>query len=209
MRQALLLGAVLVIVVLLLFLADLRTAFISLTAIPLSLLTAVAVLWAYGAPLNTMTLGGLAIAIGEVVDDAIIDVENIHRRLRENRLLPIPRPALQVVYDASVEVRSAVVYASFIVALVVLPLFFLSGVQGRIFTPLGAAYLLSILASLGVALTVTPALALVLLTRDRGETEEGRVARSLKRLYSHLLPLPLAYPRRVLAATPALLLLSP
>jgi len=208
MRQALLLGAVLVIIVLLLFLADLRTAFISLTAIPLSLLTAVAVLWAHGAPLNTMTLGGLAIAIGEVVDDAIIDVENIHRRLRENRILPIPRPALQVVYDASVEVRSAVVYASFIVALVVLPLFFLSGVQGRIFTPLGAAYLLSILASLGVALTVTPALALALLTRGSGEAEEGRVVRGLKRFYSRLLPRPLERPRLVVGVTAALVLIS-
>jgi CzcA family heavy metal efflux pump len=208
MRRALLLGAALVIVVLLIFLADLRTAFISLTAIPLSLLTAVAVLWACGVPLNTMTLGGLAIAIGEVVDDAIIDVENIHRRLRENRALPSARPVLQVVYDASVEVRSAVVYASFIVALVVLPLFFMSGVQGRIFTPLGAAYLLSILASLGVALTVTPALALTLLPHARAGTEEGRLVRGLKRLYSRLLPLPLAYPRQIVGVTLALVIIS-
>lgn len=208
MRHALLLGAILVIVVLLLFLTDLRTAFISVTAIPLSLLTAVAVLWACGAPFNTMTLGGLAIAIGEVVDDAIIDVENIHRRLRENRRLPSPRPVLQVVYEAAVEVRSAVVYASFIVALVVLPLFFLSGVQGRIFAPLGAAYLLSILASLGVALTVTPALALTLLTRGHVQAEEGKFARSLKSLYLRLLPLPLAYPRQVVGVTFALITIS-
>src|SRR5262245_37989859 len=208
MRRALLLGAVLVIVVLLAFLADLRTAFISLTAIPLSLLTAVAVLWVYGVPLNTMTLGGLAIAIGVVVDDAIIDVENIHRRLRENRLLLTPRPALQVVYDASVEVRSAVVYASFIVALVVLPLFFLSGVQGRIFAPLGAAYLLSILASLGVALTVTPALAFTLLPRNHNEAEEARLVRTLKRFYRRLLPCPLAHPRLVIGITVALLVVS-
>jgi CzcA family heavy metal efflux pump len=208
MRRALLLGAVLVIVVLLCFLADLRTAFISLTAIPLSLLTAVAVLWAWGASLNTMTLGGLAIAIGEVVDDAIIDVENIYRRLRENRQLPTPRPPLQVVYDASVEVRSSVVYASFIVALVVLPLFFLSGVQGRIFSPLGAAYLLSILASLGVALTVTPALALSLLPRHQGEAAEGRLTQSLKKRYARLLPSLLAYPRQVAAVTAILILVS-
>lgn len=208
MRHALVLGTVLVIVVLLLFLADLRTACISLTAIPLSLLTAVAVLWAYGVSLNTMTLGGLAVAIGVVVDDAIIDVENIHRRWRENRRLPTLRSPLQVVYEASVEVRSAVVYASFIVALVVLPLFFLSGVQGRIFAPLGAAYLLSVLASLGVALTVTPALALILLARERTEMEESRLARTLKRLYVHVLPYPLAYPRQIVGVTIALVLVS-
>jgi CzcA family heavy metal efflux pump len=188
MRRALLLGAVLVIFILICFLVDLRTAVISLTAIPLSLLSAVAVLWAWNVPLNTMTLGGLAIAIGEVVDDAIIDVENIHRRLRENRQLSRPRPVLQVVYDASVEVRSAVVYASFIVAVVVLPLFVMGGVQGRIFAPLGIAYLLAVLASLGVALTVTPALALALLTHERAEAAEGRLARSLKKLYARMLP---------------------
>jgi CzcA family heavy metal efflux pump len=199
MRRALLLGSLLVIVVLISFLADLRTAMISLTAIPLSLLSAVAVLWAWNVPLNTMTLGGLVIAIGEVVDDAIIDVENIHRRLRENRLLSTPRPALRVVYDASVEVRSAVVYASFIVAVVVLPLFVMSGLQGRIFAPLGAAYLLAILASLGVALMVTPALALVLLTRRHTETAEGKLGRSLKRLYARLLPVFLARARLVVA----------
>jgi len=208
MRHALSLGAILVIVVLLLFLADLRTAFISLTAIPLSLLTAVAILWAYRVPLNTMTLGGLAIAIGEVVDDAIIDVENIHRRLRENYRLPIPRPALQVVYHASVEVRSAVVYASFIVALVVLPLFFLSGVQGRIFAPLGGAYLLSILASLGVALTVTPALALTLLPHRQTGAEEGKLVRHLKRRYRRLLILSLAHPKLIIGITVALLVVS-
>lgn len=201
MRRALLVGGVLVLLVLVAFLTDSRAAFISLAAIPLSLLTAVAVLWGYGAALNTMTLGGLVIAIGEVVDDAIIDVENIHRRLRENDLLPQPRAVLEVVFAASVEVRSAVVYASFIVALVVLPLFFLSGVQGRIFTPLGAAYLLSILASLGVALTVTPALALTLLPRTRAEIREAWLTRTLKRLYARLLPVPLAYPRFVALLT--------
>lgn len=208
MRYALLLGAVLVILVLFLFLSDVRTVFISLTAIPLSLGSALTVLWAYGVSLNTMTLGGLAIAIGEVVDDAIIDIENIYRRLRENRLLPSPRPALQVVYDASVEVRSAVVYASFIVALVVLPLFFLSGVQGRIFAPLGTAYLLAILASLLVALTVTPALALVLLPRERSTRADNRLTRWLTHSYAHLLPWSLQHPRSILVATVALVLLS-
>lgn len=208
MRRVLLLGVVLVIAVLLAFLADLRTAFMSLIAIPLSLLAAVAVLWGCGIALNTMTLGGLVIAIGEVVDDAIIDVENIHRRLRENALLLQPRLALQVVYDASVEVRSSVVYASFIVALVVLPLFFMSGVQGRIFAPLGAAYLLSILASLGVALTVTPALALVLLPHDRSDVHEGRLARGLTRWYARCLPLPLRQPRLVVGITLVLVVAS-
>ncbi|MBI3249884.1 MAG: efflux RND transporter permease subunit [Deltaproteobacteria bacterium] len=208
MRRALLLGGVLVLLVLVAFLTDPRAAFISLAAIPLSLLTAVAILWGCGAALNTMTLGGLVIAIGEVVDDAIIDVENIHRRLRENALSPQPRAALQVVFDASVEVRSAVVYASFIVALVVLPLFFLSGVQGRIFTPLGAAYLLSILASLGVALTVTPALALTLLPRAHAEAKETRLTRALKQLYARLLPVPLAYPRLVAILTFVLIVVS-
>ena len=129
---SLLLGGVLVAVVLFLFLFNLRTAFISLTAIPLSLLTAVIVLDRLGVTLNTLTLGGLAIAIGEVVDDSIIDVENIFRRLRENRASPEPRPAFGVVLDASLEVRGAVVYATFVVALVFLPVLTMSGLQGRL-----------------------------------------------------------------------------
>jgi CzcA family heavy metal efflux pump len=165
------LGAVLVSVVLFLFLFNVRTAAISLTAIPLSLLSAVVVLWAWGVGLNTLTLGGLAIAVGEVVDDAIIDVENIYRRLRENAQLPQPQPALAVVLSASLEVRTAVVYATFIVALVFVPVFFLSGLQGRLFAPLGYAYVLAVMASLGVALTVTPALALLLLGGQMRATE--------------------------------------
>src|SRR5262249_62190146 len=116
--RALLIGAGLVVVVLFLFLFNLRTAFISLTAIPLSLLGAIVVLWAFGVSLNTLTLGGLAIAVGEVVDDAIIDVENIYRRLRENARLAQPRSAAAVVLSASLEVRTAVVYATFVVVLV-------------------------------------------------------------------------------------------
>src|SRR5262249_3261991 len=137
---ALLLGAALVAAVLFLLLFDLRTAFISLTAIPLSLLAAVAVLWAWGISLNTLTLGGLAIAVVEVVDDAITDVENIYRRLRENARLAQPRPAVAVVLSASLEVRTAVVYATFVVVLVFVPVFFMSGLQGRLFAPLGYAY---------------------------------------------------------------------
>jgi CzcA family heavy metal efflux pump len=169
--HSLLIGAVLVAVVLFLFLFNLRTAFISLTAIPLSLLGAILTLWAFGISLNTLTLGGLAIAVGEVVDDAIIDVENIFRRLRENARLGHPHNAAAVVLSASLEVRSAVVYATFIVALVFVPVFFLTGLQGRLFAPLGYAYVLAVMISLAVALTVTPALSLLLLPRAGGATE--------------------------------------
>jgi CzcA family heavy metal efflux pump len=184
--HSLLIGAVLVAVVLFVFLFNLRTALISLTAIPLSLLSAVAVLWAWGVGLNTLTLGGLAIAVGEVVDDAIIDVENIFRRLRENARLGHPRSAAAVVLAASLEVRSAVVYATFIVVLVFVPVFFLSGLQGRLFAPLGYAYVLAVLASLAVALTVTPALAIMLLTRAGG-AEEPPLLRRLHGIYDRLL----------------------
>ena len=164
-RDSLVLGGVLVIVVLFLFLFDLPTAAISCTAIPLSLLAATMVLERLGVSLNTMTLGGLAIAIGVVVDDAVIDVENIVRRLRENARLEEPRPFALVVLDATLEVRSAVVYATFAVILVIVPIMMLSGLTGRLFAPLGLAYALAVLASLVVALTVTPALAVTLLPR--------------------------------------------
>ena len=144
---------------------------ISLLAIPLSLLGAIVVLWAWGVSLNTLTLGGLAIAVGEVVDDAIIDVENIYRRLRENARLGHPRRAAAVILSASLEVRTAVVYATFIVVLVFVPIFFLSGLQGRLFSPLGYAYALAVLTSLAVALTVTPALALLMLPGAGGAEE--------------------------------------
>jgi CzcA family heavy metal efflux pump len=184
--QSLLIGAALVALVLFLFLYNLRTAFISLTAIPLSLLGAVLALWAFGISLNTLTLGGLAIAVGEVVDDAIIDVENIYRRLRENARLGHPQSAASVVLSASLEVRGAVVYATFVVVLVFVPVFFLSGLQGRLFAPLGYAYVLAVLVSLLVALTVTPALALVLLPAGRG-AEEPPALRWLQGGYERLL----------------------
>lgn len=183
---SLILGAVLVCVVLFVFLFNMRIAFISLTAIPLSLLGAVVVLWGCGVGLNTLTLGGLAIAVGEVVDDAIIDVENIFRRLRENAHLEQPRPAATVVLQASLEVRHAVVYATLIVILVFLPVFFMSGLQGRLFAPLGYAYVLAVLVSLAVALTVTPALALILLP-GAGGAEEPPLLRGLKGSYEWLL----------------------
>ena len=168
---SLLLGGALVVAVLFLFLLDLRTAFISFASIPLSLLAAVIVLDRFGVSLNTITLGGFAIAIGVVVDDAIIDVENILRRLRENLALAVPRPAFRVVLDASLEVRSAVVYATFIVALVFVPVLTMGGIGGRLFSPLAVSFLLATLASLVVALTVTPALCLALLAKAKPHRE--------------------------------------
>lgn len=170
-QDSLLIGGALVGIVLLLFLMDLRIALISFISIPLSLLTAVLILDWRGISLNTMTLGGFAVAIGVVVDDAIIDVENILRRLRENAALPKPRELWRVVLDASIEVRSSVVYATFIVAVVFMPVLTMTGLQGRFFGPLGVAFILSIMASLAVALTVTPAMALVFLSRAKARDE--------------------------------------
>ncbi|HVY94899.1 MAG TPA: efflux RND transporter permease subunit [Bryobacteraceae bacterium] len=184
--QSLMLGAALVAIVLFIFLYNLRTALISLTAIPLSLLIAVAALGYMGISLNTLTLGGLAIAIGEVVDDAIIDVENIYRRMRENAALGHPKTAFRVVLDASLEVRGAVVYATFIVAMVFIPVRSMSGVQGRLFAPLAVAYILAIMASLVVALTLTPAMSALLLKKTVSE-EEPRMIRWLKSSYSSLM----------------------
>jgi CzcA family heavy metal efflux pump len=180
---ALILGAILVVVVLFLFLANFRAAAISCTAIPLSLLVGVVVLQKLGLSLNTMTLGGLAIAIGEVVDDAVIDVENIQRRLRENS----GRPFLDVIFDASLEVRGAVVYATFAVVLVFMPVLTMSGLAGRLFAPMALAYIFSILASLAVALTVTPALCALLLRGPISEREERRWLTSIKARYQSLL----------------------
>ncbi len=180
---SLLLGGALVAVILVLFLADARAAAISLAAIPLSLLAGILVLDALGFGINTLTLGGLAIALGEVVDDAIIDVENIARRLRLNREQRDPLPAARVVLEASLEVRGSVVYATFVVALVFVPVLLLSGVQGALFRPLGLAYIFATLASLVVALTVTPALTLLLLVRRDGRTHEAGVLEWLKRHY--------------------------
>jgi CzcA family heavy metal efflux pump len=204
-RSSLLLGGALVAIVLTLFLYNLRTAFISLTAIPLSLLIAVIALNQMGATLNTITLGGLAIAIGEVVDDAIIDVENIFRRLRENGAGANPRPAFNVILDASIEVRGAVVYATFVVALVFLPVLTMGGVQGRIFAPLGIAYILAIFASLIVALTVTPALCAAMLPRSAADAET-RFVRRLKRLHRGWLETLLEHPYVLIAAVGALCL---
>ena len=182
-KTDILVGSVLVIAVLFLFLFNVRTAFISATAIPLSLLTATIVLSYFGMGLNIMVLGGLAIALGEVVDDAIIDTENIFRRLRENRLLAQPLPAYQVVYQASMEVRSSVVYATIIVVMVFLPLLTLSGVAGKLFAPLGYAYISAIIASLVVALTLTPALCYLLFSKGELESQDPPLIVWIKKHY--------------------------
>ena len=187
LNQALLIGCVLVVMVLLIFLADWRTALISSVAIPLSLLAAAMMLRYRGGTIDTMILAGLVIALGEVVDDAIIDVENIVRRLRLNRHAASPRPAIAVVFDASIEVRSAVVFGSLIVMLVFLPVFMLEGLSGAFFRPLATAYVLAILSSLFVALTVTPAMALLMLPRHL-DAKESRLVTGLKAWYRGVLP---------------------
>ena len=198
LNRALLIGCLLVVIVLVAFLWDWRTAVISLTAIPLSLLAAAVVLSYRGGTLDTMVIAGLIIALGEVVDDAIIDVENIVRRLRLNRGLADPLPAFQVVLDASLEVRSAVVYGSVIVVLVFLPVFLLDGLAGSFFRPLALSYVLAISASLLVALVVTPALSLLLLPQAVHERESPLIT-WLKGGYRRLLPRLIAAPRRAIA----------
>ncbi len=197
-------AAVVVAVVLILFLMNWRATFISLTAIPISILVTVLVFAAFGMTINTMTLGGLAIAIGELVDDAVVDVENIIRRLKENRLLAVPRPALEVIASASQEVRSGIVYATMIVILVFIPLFALSGIEGRLFAPLGVAYIVSILASLVTSITVTPVLAYYLLSgQTRSHHHDTFVVRHLKRGNAALLEVAFRQ-RTLLFATVAL-----
>ena len=210
LRKAVIWGCILVAVILVLFLFEWRTALISLTAIPLSLLTAALVLHWRGATLNTMVIAGLAIALGEVVDDAIIDVENVFRRLRLNRLAEKPEPAWHVVLEASLEVRSAVVYATLIVILVFLPVFFLDGLAGSFFRPLALAYVLSVTASLVVALIVTPAFALILLPRaaEDPQSRETRFVRALKRWYRTTLPPLLGRPSAVVVALAAIFLIA-
>ncbi len=182
--HSMLVGCVLVVVVLVLFLFDWRCAVISATAIPLSLIAAMLVLYYRGGTINTMVLAGLVIALGEVVDDAIIDVENIMRRLRLNSVAENPRSSFSVVFDASMEVRSAVVYATIIVVLAFLPVFFLTGLAGAFFKPLAAAYILAILASLAVALTVTPAMSLFLLPKSATKRHiDGPLVLFFKRVY--------------------------
>lgn len=208
-EQALRDGAVLVAIVLLLFLANGRTTLISLTAIPLSLLATVIVFRYFGLSVNTMTLGGLAIALGELVDDAVVDVENVLRRLKENSQRAAPLPVLQVIANASSEVRSGVVYATFIVVLVFVPLFALGGIEGRLFTPLGIAYVVSIGASLLVALMITPVLCYYLLpSLAAKQHQDSWLVQRLKALTQRLLVWAAPHRRKVFAAALVLTALS-
>lgn len=203
-------GSILVVLIVLLFLANLRATAITLTAIPLSLVTTVIILQSLGASINTMTLGGIAIAIGALVDDAVIDVENVYRRLRENMRLPLGerRPTLDVVYRASVEIRSSIVFATFIIVLVFIPIFFLSGVEGRLLFPLGMAYIIAIIASLIVAMTLTPVLCSLVFPRSKTLQRgyEPPLSHLLKGAYSATLDFVLRRPWMVIA--PSLVLLA-
>jgi CzcA family heavy metal efflux pump len=203
-------GAFLVIVILFLFLANIRTTLISLTAIPLALISSVFVLEFFGITINTMTLGGMAIAIGVIVDDAIIDVENVFRRLRENAKLPEAEQKLssQVVFEGSKEIRSSIINATLIIMIVFVPLFFLSGLQGRMLQPLGLAYIVSIGASLIIAMTVTPALCYYLLPGQaaKGKLEESWFTKKLQSGYDRVLDSVLSYKKMVLAGTLVLFL---
>src|SRR6266581_1779716 len=202
-------GGILVIIVVLLFLANLRAAAITLTAMPLSLAAAILVLRAFGATINTMTLGGMAIAIGALVDDAIIDVENVVRRLRENQARPVEArlPDADIVRDATLEIRTSIVFATIIIVLVFLPIFGLAGVEGRLMTPLAFAYIVSLLASLVVAIVVTPALSYAFLPHARSieRGHDGWLARTLKRRFAKDLPRVLDHPLLVMVTSAALL----
>ncbi len=204
LQRALIEATVVVALVLFLFLLDWRATAISLTAIPISFLTTAIVLSALGLSINTMTLGGLAIAIGELVDDAVVDVENIRRRLGENSSLAKPLPLLEVIATASLEVRSGIVYATAIVILVFVPLFALPGIEGRLFAPLGLAYIVAILASLAVSITLTPVLASYLLGgRSAGGHRDSQLISRLKRSNRAALGVAFAHRRFTLAAAAA------
>ncbi len=203
-------GGILVVIVLFLFLLNFRTTFITLTAIPLSFVVTFLIFKAFGISINTMTLGGMAVAIGELVDDAIVDIENIFRRLRENRKLEKPRPPLAVIYHASLEIRSSIVFATIIVALVFIPLFALSGVEGRLLAPLGLAYITALAASLVVSLTVTPVLASYLLPKMKAmhDEKDGFLVRFLKKWDEKLLRRTLHHPWLVIIGAAALFLIA-
>ena len=213
LRRALIEGAIVVTIVVVFFLFNVRASFITLTAMPLSLLMGILVMSAFGVGINAMTLGGLAVAIGAVVDDAIIDVENIFRRLRENRLKENPDPSLRVVFNASREIRIPIVYATLIILVVFAPIFFFTGVEGRIFTPLGLAFTISLFASLVVSVTLTPVLCSFLLIRARHreegkKEEESFTVRRMKAGYEKVLIPSLRHPGWVVGIALVLFVLS-
>lgn len=202
-------GAIFVVIVLFFFLMNGRVTIISLVALPLSLLTAILTLKGLGFTINTMSLGGMAIAIGSLVDDAIIDVENVYKRLRENYALPKNerRPALQVVYDASREIRTSIVHATIITIVAFIPLFFLGGMEGRMLQPLGISFIVSLFASMIVAVTLTPVMCSYMLTSDktlRKHTKEAPVSRFLKKIYGRVLQGSLRHGRIVIGGAIAL-----
>ncbi len=195
-------GVILVLIVLYLFLMNFRTTAITMTAIPLSFVLTAIVFKIFGLSVNTMTLGGLAVAIGELVDDSIVDVENVYRRLRENKLLVKPKHTLLVIYEASSEVRNSIVIATLIVCLVFVPLFSMGGIEGRLFAPLGISYIISLLASMVVSLTVTPVLCSYLLSKaELLEHKDGALVRKLKNWDRHILEKSLSHPKAVLGVT--------
>ncbi len=206
-QSALVEGGILVVVILFLFLWNFRTTFISLTAIPLSLLAAILVMSWVGITINTMTLGGLAIAIGALVDDAIIDVENVFRRLKQNAHSPSPAPITQVLFKASSEIRNSILFATLIIVLVFLPLFALSGFEGRMFAPLAFAYIISITVSLVVALTVTPVLCYYLLAHSKliHDERDSRFVAWLKRHYVRTLDWTLRHPMEIISLSAIML----
>ena len=203
-------GGILVVIILFLFLLNFRTTFITLTAIPLSIVVTGLVFKWFGMSINTMTLGGLAVAIGELVDDAIVGVENVFRRLRENQHSADPKHALRVVYEASSEVRNSIVFSTILVVLVFVPLFALSGMEGRLFTPLGVAYIVSILASLVVSLTVTPVLSYWLLPKAKvmGHDKDSFVLRWLKWLLGFAIRFSIRHPWPILGTVAAAVAVS-
>jgi CzcA family heavy metal efflux pump len=209
-NRSLIEGGIMVTVVLFLFLWNFRTTFISLTAIPLSLITAILVMSYFGITINTMTLGGLAIAIGALVDDAIIDVENVFRRLKQNDHSHRPEPVATVVFKASSEIRNSILFATLIIVLVFLPLFSLGGFEGRMFAPLAFAYIISITASLIVALTVTPVLCYYLLGHSKllHDEKDSRLVAWLKKHYAGVLNWTLRHPYKIIGVSAAMLLVA-
>jgi len=201
-------GTIIVSVILLMFLMNWRTAVISLSAIPLSVLMGMLILSWFGQGINTMTLGGLAVAIGSVVDDSIVDMENAYRGLRKNQLAESPVHPFKVVYDTSVEVRVSVIFSTVIIAVVFAPIFSLTGVEGRIFAPMGVAYLVSIVASTLVAMTLSPALCAILLTKRPLPSDDTWVSALSQRIYRPLLDVATRFPTMILVVAGASLIAS-